>query len=99
MLVNVISSNGVVIAYVCNGISPGASSALLVHNRSCDEFFVREGVGVKEREGRRGMVAEGVHAVRVPLALSAEKGVDLPIMQTMRGWSAGGLPCLSRMAD
>ncbi len=48
------------------------------------EAFAREGISVKDYEERRHMVVEGAHAIDPLLTLAHAKGVELPIMETVK---------------
>ena len=67
-------------------------------NGSFGEAFAREGISVADYEERRGMVVEGAHSLDALLALGAENGVDLPIMQAVHDLLSGEIK-LSEVAD
>lgn len=48
------------------------------------EAFAKEGISVADYEAKRGMVVEGAHAVDPLLKLAAKKGVELPVMQSVK---------------
>lgn len=59
-------------------------------NGSYGEAFAKKGISVKDYEERRHMVVEGAHAVGPLLRLAAEKGVEMPIMETVSHLIHGG---------
>ena len=67
-------------------------------NGSYGEAFAREGISVADYEERRGMVVEGAHSVDALLDLAQRKGVELPVMQSVKALLDGDIT-LSEVAE